>query len=125
MRLLTSIIALSALSACGSLKQADKAPVPSASEQAAIEHGKTLAPVTLIRVPVGTDGKEISEKAEMRLSSEAAISSESVAANFSSAKAPEAIVDELDKATSTESYRGYRSCGYNNYGIGYGNGYGN
>ena len=64
----------------------------------------------------------------MRLSNDQAISTESAAASFSSAKAPDSVINELDASTSTESFHGFISCGRsygNSYGNGYGNSYGN
>jgi hypothetical protein len=125
MRLLSAVITIAAVSACGSLKNEDKATAPAATDDsAAIAHSSTLSPVTIIRVPVGADGKEANDKAEMRLSDDKEISKESVEASFASAKAPDSVIDELDASTSTESYHGYVSCG-RGYGNSYGNGYGN
>ena len=129
MRLLSVLISVTAITACGSLKKEDKAAAPAATDDsAAIAHSATLSPVTIIRVPVGADGREANDKAEMRLSNDQAISTESAAASFSSAKAPDSVINELDASTSTESFHGFISCGRsygNSYGNGYGNSYGN
>lgn len=120
MRIFTVFLAAIAISACGSMDQGSKSQKPAANEVAAKAESAKLASVTIIRVPVGADGKEMNEKAEMRLSNDSNISKETVSASFSAASVPSAVVDELDATTSTESYCGYRRWSRNSY---YGNYY--
>ena len=120
MRLFTVFLAVAAVSACGSMNQGSKSTKPSISDEAAKAESAKLAAVTIVRVPVGADGKEINGKAEMRTSNDTNISKYTVSATFLAGTVPSTIVDELDATTSTESYRGWRNWGYNSY---YGNNY--
>lgn len=115
MRLLVTLAAVFALASCGSMNETKK---PAISEEAAIAKAAELPATVIVRVPVGTNGKELHDMAELRTTNDAGVNSSSVAAAFSSAKSPDAVVDELDKTSSTESTCGWRrwrrcaSCGY-------------
>jgi hypothetical protein len=125
MRFVMTLVSVLALSACGAMDQGKSAAKPIVSEESAKAQSQALPAVTIVRVPVDASGKEMNEKAEMRLSSEKSLSQATVATVFSASKAPDTFVDELDKSTSTEStcgwrrwYRNCNNCG-NNYGYGY------
>jgi hypothetical protein len=120
MRFLSVLFVFAAISSCGSLKKEKSSNKPVVTDEAAKAHSASLSAVTIVRVPVGADGKELNDKAEMRLSNDSNISKDSVSANFLASKVPESVVDELDATTSTESFRGYRNWGFNSY---YGNSY--
>jgi hypothetical protein len=129
MRFVMTLVSVLALSACGAMDQGKSAGKPVISEESAKAQSQALPAVTIVRVPVDASGKEMNEKAEMRLSSEKSLSQATVATVFSDSKAPDTFVDELDKSTSTEStcgwrrwYRNCNNCG-NNYGYGYNYGY--
>ena len=116
MRLFGILATALALTACGAMThESSKSNKP--SEESAKATGASLPAVTLIRVPVGADGKEMNDKAEMRLTNEQSIASESVESTFTAAKAPDKVVkvDELDKSSSTESFCGYGWGGFGGY----------
>ncbi len=118
MRLLVTMAAMIAITSCGTSKQAQESNKPVVSEEAAKEKGATLPAVTIVRVPVGADGKEINDQAELRTTSEQNLSTENVASTFAAANAPVQILDELDTTSSTQSFCGWRywrrcaRCGY-------------
>ena len=121
MRLIGILATAFALTACGAVNHETKSNKP--SDESAKATGATLPAVTLIRGPVvGTDRKEMNDKAEMRLSNDQNISTENVESTFASSQAPDKIVktDELDKTTSTESFCGYRWGGYGYGGYNWG-----
>ncbi|MEI6398040.1 MAG: hypothetical protein WCO71_04645 [Pseudomonadota bacterium] len=118
MRLLVSLAAVIAITSCGTSKQAQTPNKPVVSEESAKEKGATLPAVTIVRVPVGADGKEVNDQAELRTTNEQTLSNENVASTFAAAKAPVQILDELDTTSSTQSFCGWRywrrcaRCGY-------------
>ena len=107
MRMLAILASVIALSACGALNEASSNRA--ASDEAARAYSAQLPAVTIIRVPVDANGKELNDQAEMRVTNTTDISEASVASTFETSKAPETTVDELDATTSTESF-GWRRC---------------
>ena len=87
MRLLVSLAAVIAITSCGTSKQAQTPNKPVVSEESAKEKGATLPAVTIVRVPVGADGKEVNDQAELRTTNEQTLSNENVASTFAAAKA--------------------------------------
>lgn len=141
------ILSAMAVAACGTSKKQDKAPAnaaaPKISEEAAKAEGAKLPSVVIVKVPVGADGKELNDKAEMRLvSGTQELSQSNIATTFDAGQTPVAIGDELDNSSSTESFCGwawgggrryYGNAGWNwgfyrptylNYGYNYGYNYG-
>ncbi len=115
MRLTGILISAALIASCGAKKD-DKAKAPAVSEQDALAKGKTLPAVTLIRVPVGSDGVEDKGKAEVRLTDTTSIAADSVGSVFDSANVPDKTIDELDNTSSTESFCGYFFGGLGGYG---------
>ncbi len=115
MRFLVTLAAVVALASCGSMNESNK---PAISEEAAIAKAAELPSTVLVRVPVGKDGKEIHDMADLRTVSNNSLTASSVASVFDAAKSPDVTIDELDKTSSTESTCGWRrwrrcaSCGY-------------
>ncbi|MCX6118044.1 MAG: hypothetical protein NT027_10915 [Proteobacteria bacterium] len=106
---LTAVMSLVALSACGTSSKKESATV--VTEQQAKAEGASLPSTAIIRVPVGADGQENHEAAEMRLVAQGAtISDDTVASTFEASTAPASTVDELDQTSSTESFRGWIGC---------------
>ncbi len=138
------VLSALAVTACGtSKKNSDQAPAPKISEAEAKAAGAKLPGVVIVKVPVDANGKEVNDKAEMRLVSSAdQLTQENIATTFEAGQAPVAIGSELDNASSTESYCGwawgggrryYGYAGWNwgfyrptylNYGYNYGYNYG-
>jgi hypothetical protein len=118
MRLVFTMVAMVALSACGSMNQSKK-PTQPVTEQSAVAESAKLPAVTLVKVPVDASGNEIHDKAEMRLANSADLSEGNVEAVFGSSSAPETFVDELDQSSSTESFHGWRRHCHFNCGRGY------
>lgn len=114
MRLLVNLAAVLAIASCGAASKDQNTNKPTVSEESAKAKAATLPAVAIVRVPV-VDGKEDHAKADLRTTSDASLSSTNVASVFESAKAPEQVVDELDKTSSTESFCGWRPWRYNNY----------
>ena len=107
MRLTGILLSATMAASCGAKTGGNKGKAPAVSEQDAIAKGKTLPAVTLIRVPVGTDGKEDSGKAEIRLTDDKSIAADRVVSVFDTSKVPDKTIDELDDTSSTESFCGY------------------
>ncbi len=122
MRILVTLATVLALASCGSMQESKKSAI---SEEAAIAKAAELPSVAIVRVPVGADGKEINDKAELRTTSAQNLTANTVTSAFAAAKTPEVTVDELDKTSSTESFCGWRrwrrcnSCGYGNTSYSY------
>lgn len=120
------ILVAAAITACGASKSEDAvSTAPKISEEAAKAEGAKLPAVAIIKVPVGADGVEQHDAAEMRLASGAeTLDQSNIAGAFDAAQAPQGQVDELDQSSSTESFcgwigwgRGFRKRYYaNNYG---------
>ena len=115
-----TIAMILSVSACGAGKKDDSSNNQtnvSAADAKAKE--ATLPKAVMVRVPV-VDGKEQSEKAEMRLANVSEINSANAVSTFDAAKVPAVVKtrDELDKSSSTES------CWLFGWGRGYGYGYG-
>lgn len=137
-----------AFAACSTSKSDAPASnnTPKISEEAAKAQSAQLPGVVIVRVPVDANGKEVNDKAEMRLvNSSDAVTQSNIAATFDAGKAPATTGDELDQTSSTESFCGWawgagfrrryygNSYGWNwgyyrptylNYGYNYGYNYG-
>lgn len=95
------------LASCGGAKKSE----PEAQKQPQNSSEESLPAMTIVKVPVDKSGKELHDKAELRLvNSETKISKENVVDTFASAKAPAVSFDELDASTSSES------CGWLGWG---------
>ncbi len=108
MRIVATVLSVVALTACGALNNDAKTNKSNVSEEQANVQGAALPAVTIVRVPVGADGKEINDKAEMRVTNAAELSRESVESTFAVSTKAEATVDELDSTSSTASFHGWR-----------------
>lgn len=115
------ILSAMAVASCGASKKADApaaAQSPKISEDAAKAEAAKLPGVVIVKVPVDANGKEVHDKAEMRLvDGTTTLSQTTIASTFDAAKAPAASTDELDKTSSTESF-----CGWA-FGVGFRNRY--
>ena len=108
MRLLLTLAAVLAIASCGAQNQAPKSTKPAISEASAKAKSADLPAVTIVRVPLGADGKEMNDQAELRTTNETNLNQDSVASAFVVAKAPEQVIDELDATSSTQSFCGWR-----------------
>lgn len=109
-----SVLALTvAMVACSTDKSDTSTESPAKiSEEDAKAQGAKLPAVAIMKVPVGADGKELNDQAEMRLvSNEGSLNEQNIEETFSSASAPVSVIDEMDQTTSTESF-----CGWHNWG---------
>jgi len=126
--------AMLVLSACGTQEKDHAQKAPEATAEEAAERDASFAEIpaaAIVRVPVDAEGNPIGEP-EMRVvgNGSAPASDEQMASAWSTADAPEALVDaeavsELDMDSSTQSWsswnRGHNNnCGYNRGGC-YGN----
>jgi hypothetical protein len=127
---LSASVLLSALacSACSTQKKdqapAATSPAPKISDDQAKADGAKLPSMAIIKVPVDENGKEILDKAEMRLvANDQQLTQENISSAFEAAQVPQNVINELDQTSSTESF-----CGWMGWGLGfrgyYGGGYG-
>ena len=108
------ILSAMALAACGTAKKkssdapAADATAPKISEDQAKADSANLPGVVIVKVPVDANGKEVQDKAEMRLvDSKDSLTQANIASTFDAGKAPAATGDELDQTSSTESFCGW------------------
>lgn len=111
---ISMLVVLSIATACSQPSE-DTAPQPTnapLTQEEAKATGAALPKMAIIKVPVGPDGKELNDQAEMRLvTSETKLTQANIEGTFSSAEAPQTVLDELDQTSSTESFRGWLGCG--------------
>lgn len=114
-----------ALASCGTAKKSSDAPAanaPKISEDQAKADAATLPGIVIVRVPIDANGKEVQDKAEMRLvDGKESLTESNIATTFDAGKAPQAT-SELDQTSSTESFCGWAfGAGFRNryYGNSY------
>jgi hypothetical protein len=98
--------AMLALTSCGAMKEGSA----DSSQQTQQKATPTVMPdAAVIAVPVGSNGQEMTAQADMRIipNAQANISGDAIAAAFNAGHKPDAVVDEMDATSSTESCRGW------------------
>jgi hypothetical protein len=102
--------ALLALTSCGAMKNDAGDTQGQASQQLSQRSAPVAVPdAAVIAVPVGSNGQEMTAQADMRIipHAQANVSGDAIAAAFNAGHKPDAIVDEMDATSSTESCRGW------------------
>ena len=98
--------ALLAVTSCGAMKDGSA----NSSQQTQQKATPAVMPdAAIIAVPVGSSGQEMTAQADMRIipNAQANVSGDAIAAAFNAGHKPDAVVDEMDATSSTESCRGW------------------